>query len=347
MARGRAKAPAKGASLAAKMAAGFQDDADLFTPGPDRDRLLNQMAAQGARDVRVNVVYGKVRKPDGSWDFSAHDELVDALRARGMRPQFTLMSTPRYNTAHDQSLSYQNNDPKMWKAFAQATAQHFRGRVGRYSIGNEQNYDAFQAGAQKNPQQAGRDYRSIYRAGYSGVKGADRGAQVLLGELTSGGGDPALFLKGVLGGKPLKTAGLAYHPYAGGGGWDINSLGALQKTLHDYKLSGKLQTAAGKQAGLYITEMGRMRGSAPDPERIAQEQRDIELARRAGARQYIHYQLSSKAGKQPVGAPDDYGNPGPPDAANGGGWDTSIADAAGNLPRIFRRAAPRAARRPR
>lgn len=346
MAAGR-KGKGKSASLAHRLEAGFQDDADLLgKPGPERDRLLNQMAAQGARDVRINVIYGKVHKPDGSWDFSAHDELVNALRARGMRPQFTLIATPRYNPADDQSLSFAHNDPKMWKSFATATAQHFKGRVRRYEIGNEQNFDAFQAGAQENPRQAGRSYRNIYRAGYSGVKGTDRGAEVLLGGLTSGGGDPAQFMRGLLGGKRILTAGLGYHPYAGAGGWDINSLGDLQNTLRKYKLAGKLQTAAGKQAGLYITEMGRMRGSMPEAQRIAQEQKDIEAARAAGARQYIHYQLSSKQGMAVAGAPPDaYGNPGAPGRPVT--WDTSIADAAGNLPRIFPRAVPRAPRRRR
>jgi hypothetical protein len=356
MAKGR-KGGGKSASLAQKTELAFQDDSDLLTPGPARDKLLDSMKAQGAGAVRVNVIYGKVRK-GGGYDFSQLDDLVQAARSRGLAPQFTLMSTPRYNPGDDQGLAYNHNDPRLWQDFSHAVASHFKGRVARYSIGNEANFDAFQAGAQKDPRAAGRTYRGIYRAGYAGVKAADHGAQVLLGELTSGGGDPAAFLKGVLGGKTVRTDGLAYHPYERaafqlpGAAWDIHDLPALQKVLASYKRQGKLQTAAGAAAPLYLTEMGYKRGSMPEAQRMAKITQAFQLAQRAGARQYLQYQLSPKAGAP--AQPDGYGGGTP--AGPAPAWDTSVGDAAGNLPQIFRRvparpiaraAATRPRRRPR
>jgi hypothetical protein len=308
-----------------KTSLAFQDDQALMTPGPIRDALLAQMRKMGAKDVRLNAVYGKVRK-NGTYDFSALDDAVNAARAHGLRPQLTLMSTPAYNPDADQGLSYEHNDPKAWQQYAKTVAQHFKGRVGRYSVGNEMNWGSFLKGAADDPRNAGRSYRNIYRAGYGAIKGVDKGAQVLAGELTSGGGDARQFLKGFLGGKRINTAGLAYHPYQGPNAtaWDINQLQDLQKTLARYKRMGKLQTAKGAQAPLYITEMGYQRGT---PNQVALSAAAYRKAQAAGAREYLQYQLTDK--QQPATAPDAYGQGG--SAGTRPAWDTSVGTAGGDL----------------
>lgn len=289
----------------------FQDDGALL--GPDtgrRDRLLDQIKASGARDVRANVIWGQIRK-NGGYDWTALDAAVNAERARGLHPQFSIFGTPRYMTGADQTLSWQNNNPTVMQTFAKDVAQHFRGRVGRYSIGNEPNWDSFNQGARDNPQAAGRTYRKLYQGGYAGIKAADPSAQVLLGEVTSTPGAKA-FVQSLMAGKPLRAAGFAYHPYDQPGvpteSWDVDNLKALQGTLAAYKRSGQLQTNQGKAVPLYLTEFGTPTSRGTAAQRAALFARAYRLAGQAGARQLLQYQVA----------------PNPTDAT----WDTSLAPAA-------------------
>lgn len=315
-----------------------QDDTALQTPGPVRDRLIAQMRRQGVKGVRINAIYGRV-KAEG---YGKIDDEVNALRAAGIRPQMTLMGTPSYSPQWDQTLNAQHNDPRVWQQFAADTARHFRGRVKRYSVGNEPNWPAFIAGADKDPRRAGIAYRGIYRGGRAGIKGVDPHAEVLAGELSSAP-NAAAFLKAFLGGKRIVTEGLAYHPYVGAGGWDINSLPALQKTLASYKRQGRLQTAKGKQAPLYLTEFGTQKGTMTDVQRLRAFAAGYAKAQAAGARQLLQYQLLPTQRRMTVtpGQPiaDAYGSlagwgPGRVQPAGGFVWDTSVADAQGNLPMI-------------
>ena len=65
-----------------------------------------------------------------------------------------------------------------------AAAEHFKGRVDRYSIWNEPNYPAWISPQRQSPQ----IYRKLYEAGYKAIKEADPAAQVLIGETVPYGG---------------------------------------------------------------------------------------------------------------------------------------------------------------
>ncbi len=310
------------------LALAFQDDRALFTPGATRDSLLQQMRRMGGKYVRANVEYSKTQ---GGKDLSNLDGLIDAARSHGLKVQATLMSDPSY-AAEQGALNHTTNDPKVWAEFARTVAQHEKGRVSRYSVGNEMNYKAFHKDGNDNPRAAGRAYRQEYRAGYNALKAVDPTNEVLLGELTSGGGDPRQFMKGLLGGKPIKTTGLAYHPYnnKGGNAWDINSLPSLQATLGRYKRSGQLQTAQGKQAGLYLTEYGNQRSDYPNDQTRARLSADAyRKAQKAGAKEFVQYQLTEKTGTPGTPA-DEYGNGGTPGALKHW-WDTSVGTEGGDL----------------
>jgi len=299
-----------------KTSLAFQDDQELMTPGPKRDHLLHQIQQMGGKWVRANVLYGKT---NGGRDLTALDGLVNAAKARGIKVQATLMSDPQY-LQQQGALNYRNNDPKLWAQFAKTVAEKERGRVGRYSVGNEMNYPAFVEGADKNPRQAGRTYRNVYRAGRKAIKTIDPKSQVLFGEMTNMKGAQE-FMKGALGGKRLYTDGFAYHPYDGNSGaWDTNNLGDLQRALRGYK--GKLQTVKGKQAPLYLTEYGKHAGTGDSASRAKQVAAAYERAKKAGAREFLQYQLTSKQGQQGAG----YGATAP-----GAVWDTSIGTQTGDL----------------
>jgi hypothetical protein len=306
---------------------GFQDDAALF--GPQQNALLDAMKRAGAQDLRLNVMYGRVKKEG----LGAYDQLVNAARARGIHPQMTLMGTPSYAAADwDRRLSDKHTDPRVMQQFAGEIAGHFKGRVGRYSIWNEPNWSGFLAGADNNPKAAGRVYRRLYQGGFKGIKKADKSAQVFLGEVTSSP-NAKQFLASVLAGKPLKTAGFAYHPYDQPGKptttWDIDTLGDLQSTLARYKRQGKLQTAAGKAAPLFLTEFGYQAAEVPTAQRAAKVARAYNLAKAAGARQFVSYQMAPTVRQTVPGAPvpvDAYGGmtPGAASAKPGWVWDTNL-----------------------
>lgn len=311
-----------------KTSLAVQDDGALMGANTAlRDKLLDQAARGGAKWVRANVMYGATR---GGKDLTALNALVDAARARGLHVQATLMGDPKYKNPTG-GLTYANQDPKLMAQFARRVASAERGRIGRYSIGNEPNYPAFAANA-GDPHAAGVSYRNQYRAGRQAIKDADHGAQVMIGELANTP-DAVKFMNAVLAGKPLKTDGFALHPYVGKApGFDINHLAEVQKYLAAQKRAGKLQTAKGRQAPLYLTEYGVQRGDVPEQKRQASLAAAYRKAQGAGARQLLYYQLGATQ--------RDPGDPGTPDVVNYGGdvmpgspgrapapwkWDTQVA----------------------
>ena len=60
--------------------------------------------------------------------------------------------------------------------FAQLAAEHFAGRVDRYSVWNEPNWKSW-----LNPP-SGHLYRSLYLKAYAAVRKADPDAKILIGE---------------------------------------------------------------------------------------------------------------------------------------------------------------------
>jgi hypothetical protein len=176
------------------------------------------------------------------------------------------------------------------------------------------------------------------------VKGADPRAQVLMGELAPTG-DVAEFLRyATAGKKPIRASGLAFHPYETGSGktWDITNLAPLQRTLESYKRQGRLQTAQGGTVPLYLTEFGYQRAEMTPAQHRARLAKAYQLASKAGARQLVQYQLLPTPPKT-VTTPgavtvDGYGRAfgGPASTRRDSSWqwDTSIGDAAGNLPSI-------------
>lgn len=337
----------------AKPRLSFQDDTAL--QGPNANALIAAMKRAHTQDTRINVIYGRL-KQEG---YGKIDQEVNALRAAGIHPQITLMGTPEYLPQTDQTLNRVNNRPQDWQRFAGEVAAHYKGKVGRYSIGNEMNLPGFFAPNDKSAHAGGVAYRNVYRAGQAGIQKADRSAQVMMGELV--GNDNARdFLKGVLGGKGLRTSGLAYHPYdawitgrqaASKNSWDINSLGDLQNTLARYAKQGKLQTAQGKAAPLYLTEMGYFRGGKlNDQQRANMMAQAYQKAQAAGARQFTSYQIAPTARRQiqaaPTGNPEQGLIPGAVSQSPDWVWDTSLAPQtlAQAISRLGRKPVARAAR---
>jgi hypothetical protein len=182
-------------------------------------------------------------------------------------------------------------------AFARTVAQHFRGRVFRYSLWNEPNLGRWISPTRQAPL----IYRKLFLAAYPAIKRVDGRDQVLIGELTSSH-DPLGFLRKMASG--LKADGLAYHPFefyrrpgAGGstrGFVGINSTPQIKRTLRDLARRHRLTTLRGGTLGLYYTEFGYLTKGfyrMSESRRRDWTVRAFRYARQQGVKEMLYYQL--------------------------------------------------------
>src|SRR5256714_9192892 len=181
-------AGARPAHAGAGMELAVQDDAVLLQRlYYDRDRALDQIRGLGVTRIRSNLLWSSVlhgqarsrRTPKHiRYDWSAYDALVVAATQHGMVVQFNLTGpAPAFATSNHR-IGPRRPSAKKFGDFARAAAAHFRGRVDRYAIWNEPNYVGWLAARRSAPKL----YRHLYQSGYAGVKRADGGAAVLIGE---------------------------------------------------------------------------------------------------------------------------------------------------------------------
>jgi hypothetical protein len=213
------------------------------------------------------------------YNWTGYDALVDAAAAKGINVQLALTGpAPRWATGNHK-IGPDRIKATPFKHFAQAAAEHFAGRVHRYSIWNEPNHRSWISPIKSQA----KIYRGIYTAGYSAIKKADPSAQVLIAETSPfelGHGrnaqSPLKFLRGVTCAKAnykparkcatLKTDGYAHHPYdfdhsptykyPGKDNVTIGVLSRLTSALTKLKRAKLLTTPTGGTPDLYLTEYG-------------------------------------------------------------------------------------------
>src|SRR5829696_7885324 len=202
-----------------------------------RTRGLELARAIGVTRLRVNLLwaytmptsqYNARNEPATiNYNFTQIDQLIDLAAARGIRVHLSLTGpAPRWATARKSppKQAWYKPNAREFGQFAAVVAEHFQGRVDRYSIWNEPNWKTWLGPLNS----AAGLYRSLYTRGYAAIKGADSRAKVLIGE-TSPFQRPGLstaplaFLRKVTcvnkryrraGSCPkLKADGYAHHPY--------------------------------------------------------------------------------------------------------------------------------------
>jgi hypothetical protein len=310
-------APAS-ASAAPNMEMAAQDDSVLVAREYySLDRALNQLAALRTTHVRVNVLWGAVvgksassrRKPRRiRYDFTSYDALVVAARARGLQVQMALTSpAPAWATGNRKRGVYRPN-AKLYAHFVTATVGHFRGLVGRYSIWNEPNHTGWLAPLRSQASL----YRSLYKAGYSAVKKADRNAQVLIGETAPYASNrrvaqpPLKFLRAMAcRGCKLRADGYAHHPYEyrhapsyqfpGGDNVTMGTLSRLTTELDRLWAMNALRTPSGGGVDVFLTEFGYLRQGRhrlPDSKRGEYLVQAYDIAQKnPRVRQMLHFLL--------------------------------------------------------
>jgi hypothetical protein len=274
------------APAARGMEVAIQDDAVLVGRlYYNRDQALNQIGDLGATRLRVNLTWVDVLGKSQSrsrkqphrivYHWGKYDEIVNVARARGMRVHLTVTGkAPRWATGNRRIGVYRPDSGK-FGAFARSAAQHFRGRVDRYSVWNEPNYKGWLQPHRKSP----RIYRGLYAAAWRGIKSADPHAKVLIGEtspffIRGRAIAPLKFLRGVTCTtrrwkrrcKGLRADGYAHHPYEfkhspsfrypGKDNVTIGTLGRLNKALTRLRRNGALRTPRGGALHIWLTEFG-------------------------------------------------------------------------------------------
>jgi hypothetical protein len=250
---------------------GIQDDSQfVWQQDISRDKAFDLATSTfGAKILRINVVKAQVDQ----YGYQQYEDAVDAAVAHGYKVQVTITQTPSYMTGNAPPTSA-NPDPEATYDFAKQTAAVFGQRVMLYSIYNEPNYSAFLQSQSLD------DYLPAYRAGDAGVLAGNPNAKVMIGELA-----PSSTIFTWLAKFQGETkGGVAIHSY----GDEINHLVELKQ-------------AAGTD--LYDSEYGI---PASDPDQMAKDQTAIKLAKCAGLKEIVFFQLIRRT-------PDD-----------GTGWDTGV-----------------------
>jgi hypothetical protein len=269
----------------------LQDDATFVVGGKrvPRARAFTYARQLGVTRLRVNLLwaytmnrdaYDARRKPAKiQYRFDSFDSLVDQAADNGIRVHLSLTGpAPRWARPKPllRQAWYKPNAREFGK-WAGVVAEHFAGRVDRYSIWNEPNWKTWLGPLKTAPAL----YRSLYTRGYAAIKAADPRAKVLIGETSPNGRAglstaPLAFLRKVacVNSKykrvshcpTLKADGYAHHPYdfrhapnfkfPGDDNVTLGTLSRLTKALDKLSRVGALRKNGGGRMPLYLTEYG-------------------------------------------------------------------------------------------
>jgi hypothetical protein len=281
-------AGASDARAARGMELALQDDS-LFVQGKyrySRASAYRHLRALGVTRLKVNVIWAYVmpraqynarRKPAQiNWDFSEYDRAIHEAARYGIRVHAALTGpAPRWASGR-RRVDGQRPNTRYFGEFAAVAAQHFKGRVDRYSIWNEPNWKSW-LGPIKSQASL---YRGLYTRGYSAIKRADRRAKVLIGETSPQASKhsqaPMAFLRSlacvnrsfrrVRRCAALKADGYAHHPYdfrnaptyvrRNPDDVTMGNLSTLTRTLDRLSRAGRLRKNGGGRMPVYLTEYG-------------------------------------------------------------------------------------------
>jgi len=320
----------------------LQDDAVfLHRRHYDRERAFRQATELGVSRLKVNALWastlgeqaGTAAAPASPrYRWTPYDRLIEAARRHGISVELALTGPAPAWATGDGRVGPTRPSAARFGEFARAAAEHFRGRIDRYSIWNEPNYETWLAPQARAPA----IYRGLYEAGYRAIKHADPTAKVLFGETAPYAQRgraiaPLKFLRAVTCRTasyaparpcaPLEADGYAHHPYEFSGpperpypGADNVTIGSLDRVtaaLDRLAAAGALRTPAGKPLDLYLTEFGYFaigKRALPDARRAEYLTRAFEIAaRNPRTRQMLQYLLVS-----------------PPPGTPGGLFDTAV-----------------------
>ena len=327
------------AKAARGMELAIQDDG-LFVQGRKGwggNKAFEYARALGVTRIRVNLLwsytmlpnqYGARNKPQSiNYQFGQVDQLINRAAQNGIRVHLSLTGpAPRWANARRATTSkaWYKPNAREFGEWSQVVAEHFAGRVDRYSIWNEPNWKTWLGPLKAAPS----IYRSMYSRAYKAIKAADSRAKVLIGETSpyqrpGFSTAPLAFLRAVTcvdrnyrrtrSCPKLKADGYAHHPYdfahapsfqyPGEDNVTIGTLPRLTRALDRISRTGALRFTGGGRMPLYLTEYGYFAsGKRALPARTATRylQQAYSIALRNGrVRSQLHYLLTTLPGSSP------------------------------------------------
>ena len=267
----------------------LQDDALLLHRPAELRRTIRTLRALGAGRVRINAEWMQIAAHrDGPRSWENLDRAVKAVIDGGLKPMVDVgFFAPRWAGGPT------SPDPRAFAGFAGELARRYP-QVRLWTTWNEPNHPVFLQPQWRNgvPVAAHR-YRRMHELAYAEIKKASQDNRVLMGGLTSMGGDgrggirPLRFLREMAcvddrlqplkqpqceGFEPLKADGFAIHPYVHKrkpteslphpDDVGIADLGRLSKLLAALADRGRIE----RRLDVYVTEFG-YETDPPDPRR--------------------------------------------------------------------------------
>jgi hypothetical protein len=191
-------------------------DRRMFAP----EHTYDQLAALGVKWARVQTGWARCETVRDQYDFRWLDEVVDAIRAAGVRPWFNLgYGNPLYapdapdGTAVGWAPIHGADARAGWVRFVDALAAHFGDRVMHWEIWNEPNGRHFWK--PDDPSPAG--YMNLVRLTAPVLRARIPGVVLIGGAFARGPGSrlPTDYFQGCLElGLADQVDKISYHPYA-------------------------------------------------------------------------------------------------------------------------------------
>src|SRR5205807_6106340 len=191
---------------------GIEDQNVIF--GPDASTIAALWRSMGVDSVRVQAYWDGVSPAPGSptrpagfnpanpndpqYNWAALDSAIAVVLQNGMHVNLTINQCgPRWASLQPANSTHcWRPSPALFAQFSRAVGLRYGARVDRYLLGSEPNQRPFLApqftcvGRRCTPD-APAQYRNLVNAAYPALKAADRGSQVLIGELAPSGSPPS------------------------------------------------------------------------------------------------------------------------------------------------------------
>jgi hypothetical protein len=295
---------------AARPQVGIEDENVIF--GPGAPVIAANWRSMGVDSVRVQAYWDAISpagnsptRPGGfnpadpndpQYSWGPLDRAISIVRNNGMRVNLTINQCgPRWASLQPgNATKCWRPSPALFAQFAAAVGRRYGGQVDVYLLGSEPNQRPFLApqftcGRRCTPD-APHQYRNLVNAAYPALKAADRGSQIVIGELApigsrpsrSGGIKPLLFIRelGCVNARfrrittgncrrfrAAKGDAFGYHPYVnnrraptvGNADPDIAKIGDIPKllrTLDTESTRGRIRPSRGRRFAVLFTEYG-------------------------------------------------------------------------------------------
>ena len=128
-------------------------------------KILNLLDGTHSDVIRMNMLWSVVEKKQGTYDWSAFDQLNATFKAHGLKPLWVILAAPCWAQPNPGGCSAGNDKLRPAPAyydelarFAAAAAVRYRDAVG-FEVWNEPNYPRFWGGEMPDPA----DYSNMFK----------------------------------------------------------------------------------------------------------------------------------------------------------------------------------------